>query len=393
MTDVGSGLSTAASSDTAAQDALSEACPGETAPADIGFTTVFCSPAHDYQQVVDTVREQTNDAPLLGASSAGEFTEAGAVKHGVAITAITGADMEFHTGLGTGLAADIETAASDAVSEMPDPQELDGHAVGINLHDGLLGRGDEVVLYAYQNQPMPYVGGSAGDDRQLEETAVFVDDAVATDAIGVGMLVADTAFGTAAAHGHDAVSGGLRVTAADGSTVHELDGQPAFDVWADTINEHVDEADVRELAGGSDRLTRLLTIYEFGVQTGAEEYKIRWPGLTTDTHGALKFATNIPEGTELFVLSSAVQDQYAAQQAAVERAVDATDTEIAGALSFNCICQADIMGEEFADGIQEVGAQLDAALAGMQVYGEVNMDADDMRGYHNATSSVLVIPE
>ena len=51
------------------------------------------------------------------------------------------------------------------------------------------------------------------------------------------------------------------------------------------------------------------------------------------------------------------------------------------------------MGEEFADGIQEVGAQLDAALAGMQVYGEVNMDADDMRGYHNATSSVLVIPE
>ena len=337
MTDVGSGLSTAASSDTAAQDALSEACPGETAPADIGFTTVFCSPAHDYQQVVDTVREQTNDAPLLGASSAGEFTEAGAVKHGVAITAITGADMEFHTGLGTGLAADIETAASDAVSEMPDPQELDGHAVGINLHDGLLGRGDEVVLYAYQNQPMPYVGGSAGDDRQLEETAVFVDDAVATDAIGVGMLVAHTAFGTAAAHGHDAVSGGLRVTAADGSTVHELDGQPAFDVWADTINEHVDEADVRELAGGSDRLTRLLTIYEFGVQTGAEEYKIRWPGLTTDTHGALEFATNIPEGTELFVLSSAVQDQYAAQQAAVERAVDATDTEIAGALSFNCI--------------------------------------------------------
>lgn len=154
------------------------------------------------------MREQTNDAPLLGASSAGEFTEAGAVKHGVAITAITGADMEFHTGLGTGLAADIETAASDAVSEMPDPQELDGHAVGINLHDGLLGRGDEVVLYAYQNQPMPYVGGSAGDDRQLEETAVFVDDAVATDAIGVGMLVADTAFGTAAAHGHDAVSGG-----------------------------------------------------------------------------------------------------------------------------------------------------------------------------------------
>jgi hypothetical protein len=303
--------------------------------------------------------------------------------------------MEFAAGLGTGLSDDIGTAVAEATHDFPAEFESE-YTVGINLHDGLVGRGDEVTLQAYQAYQMPYVGGSAGDDRQLDQTTVFANDAVETDAVAIGVLGSDTEFGVGAAHGHEKLSAGYRVTDASGSVVDRLDDRPAYEVWKDAVRDHAAEefgVDVDTLSPSDPNFVKLLTVYEFGIETGDGEYKIRWPGLTEDTAGSLSFATAIPEGTELFVMMSSPEKQKHAQITATEDAVDSLGQPPVGGMAFNCICQADILSDEFSDGVAAAGATVDAPLAGMEVYGEVALSAEDMRGYHNATSSVLLLPE
>lgn len=395
MNEFGSGIADADNARDAARAALDDACPEAVDPNDIGFVSVFASPQYDYRALVDTLRAQTDNATLLGASSSGEFTGAGATSESVVVSTITSDEMEFAAGLGTGLSDDIGTAVAEATHDFPAEFESE-YTVGINLHDGLVGRGDEVTLQAYQAYQMPYVGGSAGDDRQLDQTTVFANDAVETDAVAIGVLGSDTEFGVGAAHGHEKLSAGYRVTDASGSVVDRLDDRPAYEVWKDAVRDHAAEefgVDVDALSPSDPNFVKLLTVYEFGIETGDGEYKIRWPGLTEDTAGSLSFATAIPEGTELFVMMSSPEKQKHAQITATEDAVDSLGQPPVGGIAFNCICQADILSDEFSDGVAAAGATVDAPLAGMEVYGEVALSAEDMRGYHNATSSVLLLPE
>jgi Uncharacterized conserved protein len=158
-------------------------------------------------------------------------------------------------------------------------------------------------MRTYQRHPMTYVGGSAADDRRLEETVVFTNDQVATDAVAVGMIASREPFGTAVGHAHLPVAGGYRVTDAEGSVVNELNGRPAYDVWADAVRDHAADdlgVNVDDLSPEDDRLTELLTRYEFGVQTGDDEYKIRWPGLTPTVTARCTSPPRFPRGQSCF---------------------------------------------------------------------------------------------
>lgn len=197
------------------------------------------------------------------------------------------------------------------------------------------------------------------------------------------------------AHGHTPVSDGFRVTKADGSVVHELDGEPALAVWKDAVSEAATEDhgfDIESIGPGDDQWVKLLTQYEFGIRTGDEEYKIRWPGLTPDEDGSLHFATEIPEGTEMYVMDADADDESSSHSRVGEALTEDTD-EYAGALVFSCICQANILGSEFGESITTISENIGGDVAGMEVYGEVAMQEGDMRGYHNATTSALAFPK
>ena len=187
------------------------------------------------------------------------------------------------------------------------------------------------------------------------------------------------------------------MTEASGSVIKTIDHRPAYEVWKDAVRDHVAEnfgIDVDTIQPGSYDFARLLTIYSLGIETGDNEYKIRPAALTKNVDdGSLRFATAIPEGTELFVMTSTKNDQRQAQQDAVVSATNNLDEPPAGGFNFSCTCQADILEDEFSDGITSAGDQMKKPLVGAQMYGEIALEKGDMRGYHNATSSVLIIPE
>lgn len=356
------------------------------------FVWLGVSPEHSYEAVVEQFRDATNDAPLIGASSAGEFTEDGTVSGGISAAVVRSETLEFSAGLGTSYSEDVAESVAQAIDEL-DTSIVDEYpyAAGINHHDGLAGRGDEVTIRAYQALDIPFAGGSAGDDRRIEQTAVFANDSVSTDGVALAVIGSEKPLTQSTANGHRRVSEGMRVTESDGSVVTELDGQSAYGQWANAVRDAVSQGAGLELdsvEAGSDEWVSLLTRYEFGIETGGETFKIRWPGLTPDKSGPLHFATEIPEGTELFLMDA----QPDAERDAQQRVAATVGDDIAGALSFACICQADIQGDGFNDAVRAVADRVDAPIAGMEVYGEVGLNEDDMRGYHNASLSMLGFP-
>ncbi len=394
-TQFGSGLASHDEGEKAGENAA-KAALAEANTKVVDFVLVFSSSEYEYEAVSSGVRRVTGDAQLLGASTAGEFTDGATEEGSVAVTVIRSEEMEFYTGLGRGLSDNIESAVEGAAADIPEPAEKFPHRVGINLHDGLVGRGEEIAMLAYQQFPIPFAGGSAGDDLALSETVVFRDDDVETDAVALAVIASEKPLSLAVEHGHKPISEPLKATDVEGNVVNELNDRPAFDVYAEKIAETAEETygiDPTEVDPDDPEFSELLTQFEFGIDTGGEEYKVRWAGPTPDDSGPLHFATTIPERTELTVMHSPKTEQIESARTAAKQAEQTLDGPAAGAVVFDCVCRAAILQDEFEEAVEAIADQLDVPLAGFETYGEICMQEGEMRGYHNTTSSILLFPE
>lgn len=387
---------------------------------DVDFCQVFCSPQYDYEEVVRGIKSVTGgETELIGCSSAGEFTEKGVVEQSVTVALVSSGNLQFFTGFGTGLDEDIEACIQEAVSSLPWDVEGYPYKAAINLHDGLVGKGETIANLTKQKlgPHIPVAGGSAGDDLQLEATHVFRNHEVAQNAVAVALVASKEPIPMTVQHGHEPVSEPITVTEAEGNTIHELDGKPAFERWKKVVREPAMEqygVDVDELDPDSEDFAKMLNRFELGAPIEAEEeeklglfdrirrlwgdepepeYKIRWPGLTSTTDGPLEFAVDIEGDDELRVMHSGDQNQIESVRRAAREAVDQGDTGVAGGFVYDCICRAAILGDDFEQTVEAIDEELGAPFAGFETYGEICMNMSDMSGFHNTTSVVMLLPE
>ena len=424
-TEFGTGQATGDAGDAVAMDATREAMAAISAD-EPDFCQVFCSPAYDYEAVLWGARSVIgSEAEIVGCSSSGEFTEAGAGDGTVTVGVVSSDSLQFFSSISTELSADPERCLFEAVHDLPSDTDpaVDGypHRTVINLHDGMAGIGNKVTKLTEQyldGEDTPVVGGSAGDDLQLQQTHVFRNGRVETDAVVLVLIASEEPLPVTVNHGHEPISEAMTVTRADGSTLYELDGRPAFEAWRDAIREDAMGTygiDVDELEAGSDDLVMLLGRYELGIESEPETesggltsriksfierklistkgYNIRWPGQTTDTQGPLDFAVTVSEGTELRVTHSNKPDQVSAVRTAAEDATSELDGGAAGGFVYDCACRAMILGDDFDEAVDAIQDTVDAPFAGFETYGEVCSADDDYTGYHNTASVILLFPE
>src|ERR1700684_3839760 len=121
--------------------------------------------------VVSSIQEEFPTIPVVGTSTAGEFTERGDAKSSVAAFALSG-DYKVFTGLGSGLRADAEKAVSSALEGLPRQMHGYPHCTALLLLDPLAGNGEEATLAAASllGPNVPLAGGAAGDDLRMKET-------------------------------------------------------------------------------------------------------------------------------------------------------------------------------------------------------------------------------
>ncbi|WP_135666572.1 FIST signal transduction protein [Halorhabdus rudnickae] len=394
----------------------------------VDYCQIFTSSKYDYENVLDGVRDIVGDeATLFGASAAGEFTEAGVEAGSVTVSLVASDTLKFFTSLSTGLTEDPHEAIFEAVNDLPrldDPRlEEYPHRAAINLHDGLSGIGNTVsrLSLKYFDGDVKLAGGAAGDDLQLEETVVFADGEIASDAVGYTLIASKNPIPMTVNHGHEPISEPMTVTEAEGSTVYKLNDEPAYQVWKEAIRESAQETygiDVDTLQDGSDELSMMLTRYEFGIESEPDQeaddkgivsrlreyieekmistsgYNIRWPGLTETTGGALEFAVEVHEGTELRVMHSSPEDQINCVREAASDAVARSDgEEIAGGFVYDCICRGTILGNDFDKAVTAISDEVQSPFAGFETYGEICSDVEEYTSYHNTSSVVMLLPE
>lgn len=361
--------------------------------AEPALVLVFTSPVHGLEATTAPFCEAFPRTPVLGATTAGEFTQAGDAKQAAVAIAIAG-DLKVFAGFGEGLKSNAETAVRSAIDGLPTGIEGYPHRTAILLLDPLSGNGEEVALLASAllGTDVRLAGGAAGDDLAMKRTTVSCGASSASDALALAMIFSRVPLGIGVCHGHEPLSTPLKVTRAEANVVYEIDGRPAWDVWLEHTRERAKERGIDADALSAADLGAYLLRYEAGLRLG-DGFKIRAP-LARGEDGSLAFACGIPEGSVIRITESVAERQVESAREAARRARSQISGEVAGAVVFDCICRNLILGRTFEEAVAGISGELDgAAIAGFETYGEIALNAGDMSGFHNTTTVVLAFPK
>ncbi len=363
---------------------------GDASPA---LVMVFASTSQPLADVASALTGAFSDAAVLGTSTSGEFTQDGDTKDAVSAVAVAG-DLVVRGGIGTKLGADPAAAVAAALEGVPSSLDGYAHRTGLLLLDPLSGNGEMATLLTASElgEGIRLAGGAAGDDLGMSRCDVSFGERVSSDAIVAAVVYSKAPLGVGVCHAHRPISEPLTVTKADGGTVVEVDGRPAWEVWAEQTKEAAAKVGLDPGTLTEDQIIGFLLRYEAGLASG-EEYKIRAP-LSRGEDGSLSFACGIPEGAVIRITESDPEEQVQAARTAAKRAKAQLGGEAAGAIVFDCICRNLILGDAFGSAVKGISEELGGVpLAGFETYGEIALDAGDLSGFHNTTTVVLAFPQ
>lgn len=362
------------------------------AGSDARLVFAFAAPSYDYARLVEGLRRVTGDTPLLGCSSAGEFTDRALGHESVAVMALGGDAMRVSTGVGRGLRADQAGAVKSAMAHFGQAYraaraEGFGSATVFLLTDGLAGNGETLVELVHQatNSLAQVVGGAAADAAKFVKTQVLFNDRFEDDCLAVASVFTRTPIGLGVQHGLSAATKPMVVTRAKGGLLMEIDGKPAIEAYrayAKTKGVELTAANANEF----------MIVNELGMVT-PEGHKIRAP-LSANPDGSLLMATEVPTGMAVCIMGGTADRLVEATQQAAQAAVDALKGgKPAGVLMFDCICRRIFLGDGYkrqVDGIASIVSSV--PVAGWETYGEIAMTQNQASGFHNSTSVVAILP-
>lgn len=356
---------------------------------------VFASTNHRYAELLPAVRAVLGTtAPLVGCSTAGEFTQDQVGRGAVVVMAIASDAIRFRAGFGKGLKHTRERAVADALRGFRDEHRAARaagfmHATAIVCSDGLAGRGEDIVeaVHAESGMLAQVVGGAAADDAKFERTDVFFGAGTHTDALAVVYAFSRSPIGLGVRHGLNAGCESMIVTRATDNVLHEIDGKPAlvaYERYANSLGEAFTE---------KSREAFMIT-HEIGMLTPLGEYKIRAP-LKANADGSIVMASEVPTGSSITMMKGTADGLIAAAELAARSALaNLAGARPAAVLVFDCICRRIFLGEGYkrqVDAFRSVVGP-DVPLVGWETYGEIALTPSQQSGWHNSTTVVAILP-
>jgi len=221
-----------------------------------------------------------------------------------------------------------------------------------------------------------YLGGGAGtldDDRQL---CLFTNEGLTDDAAVVARIPSKSTIGVK--HGWTEIGGPFEITAADGRTVHAIDRQPAYEVYAEIVERetgtYINKENFFEIAKS----------HPFGISRLGGEQIVRDP-FDVAADGSLTCFGDLPEGEFVHILEgnseTLIDAANSAYRAAAER--DPADTVL---FTFDCISRAQYLGDDFDQELAALSNNRDSV--GALTIGEVANDGSGHLDYYNKTAVV-----
>ncbi|WP_207801803.1 FIST signal transduction protein [Phenylobacterium hankyongense] len=350
---------------------------------------LFAAPHYDHKTLLGALRESCDGCVVVGASSAGEFTNE-LQGDGLACVLALGNDgAEFRAVVGRGVQADPEGAARQLAAGLTGLSDLRPvNRAALVMTDALAGHADILVdeLTLATAGQYRFFGGGAGDNAQFQRTTVFCGDEVLTDAVVALEILSDKPIGVGVSHGWEPASAAFRVTDADGMRLIGLNGLPAVEA----LQAHAEETG-QTLETSAPIPFFLHNI--LGIETPAG-HRLRVP-LAVEADGSVLCAAEVPVGSVVRVMRSSHESTVEAAQLATDAALAALGGHRPGAaLFFDCVATRLRMGEGFGSEVAAVKARLGGIdLAGCNTHGQIARAEGQFQGFHNCTAVVCVLPE
>jgi hypothetical protein len=385
-----SGLPSAKAAVTAAAKKALARFAGVSVRPSYGF--LFASPDVDLETALALAREESG-ADIVGASTAGHFTEDGLSHSGVAM-ALIGGDVTTKLAFASGLRASPDRVGKELMAGLADAKREAAarshrHLTTVLLTDGLAGNGEKLLGRLYEDRVQnaaQFVGGAAGDEGRFAATYVGAGSRSGTDAAAAMHVFGARPWGVGIGHGLEATGKPMRVTRAEGNVVYEIGGEPAFTVY----QRH---AEARGVKLTPENAGPYLIENELGIHFFEKISRARAP-LSVGADGSLSCAAEIPRGSMVSILEGEPDHMVqAAQSAAKEARVGLGGAEPAGVILFDCVCRGMILKKEFHREIEAIQSVFpNVPVAGFLTYGEIARSNDLREGWHNTTAVVVAIP-
>jgi len=272
----------------------------------------------------------------------------------------------------------------------------DGLRHALVISDGLRVNGSALVRGLEEVLPdgVAITGGLAADDDRFARTVVGLDGPPAPGRVVLVGLYGDALqVGTGSLGGWEAFGPDRVVTRAAGNVLHELDAQPALELYRRYLGPFA-----AELPASALRFP-----LSVGATAGTDARVVRTVLGVDEATATMTFAGDVPEG-------ASVRLMRAAPEALVGGAEDAARAALASldgapppdvpvlALLVSCVGRRLVLGQRTEEELEAVHDALAAAgaatLAGFYSYGEIAPTELGERGaMHNQTMTVTLLAE
>jgi hypothetical protein len=358
---------------------------------DAAFALVLSTDRYDPNELARAVTSALGPIPWAGCCTAGVFAGTEVLEQGVVAGVFETRHTSFGIGVGGPVSRDARRAGHEAVAEAIAalPALGDRHRVIMLLPDALTGNAAEVVRGAAQEAgagPI-WAGGGAGDNLRFVHTAQFAHGEAFHDHVVAIVMDSPHPIGIGLRHGWHPYGPPTMVTRASGAIAVELEYESAFDVYRRTAEGHgdrVDEAGFAEFA----------MTHPLGIPQPGGEHVIRDP-LAIEADGGVRCVAEVPDGCLVRVMEGSRADLMTAARLAALAAHDAMKGTLAGAIVFDCVSRALLLGPHMRDELRAIQAGVGARtpLMGCLTLGEVGAMGTAAPQFHNKTAVVVALPE
>jgi len=256
------------------------------------------------------------------------------------------------------------------------------HATAFVFVDGFAERIDDFVdrLFDSYGDGWTFLGGGAGSLSSAGEPCLFTNDGLIADGAVLATLPIEGSIGVN--HGWETVDGPFRVTAADGTTVAELDGEPAV-----TVYRRIVEADSGESVTPPDFFEQAQS-YPLGISRFGGERIVRDAFSVTDEGGLTCFG-DVPEGEFVHILRGEPQSVVDAARDAYDSAIR-TGPADGTVFCFDCISRVRYLGARFEQELAAIGGPETPSVGALTI-GEIANGGDGYLEHYNKTAVIGVL--
>ncbi|HEY9248528.1 MAG TPA: FIST N-terminal domain-containing protein [Rariglobus sp.] len=315
----------------------------------------FCSANYDLAELAAALHEAFGSIPAIGCTVIGHVGTDGFTTGGITAISLAG-DITAHP-----YAVDLADAETTVPNIGKETKRLieslpDQPSFGLLLVDGLSLKEELLTSLLYRHLPqIPVVGGSASGHQASGPTHVYVDGAFRPHAAVFTLFQTPLPFRPIKFAHFESMENTLVVTRSAPSkrVIHELNGEPATQVYADLLGVPVEKLDARTLS-----------MHPLILEMGGEQYLRAIASANPDQ--SLTLFCVIEDGVVLSI--GRAVDPAEIAQAAFQRVRDEIGPP---ALVIGCDCVSRRMEFEANGLLSEMGGIMKAnQVFGFSTYGE-----------------------